>query len=629
MADRELRVKLTAETRDLQQGLNKSKRSVKDFDKTVKGAGKSVKKSAKDMSQSSAKSVGNLEQGLTSIHPAAGVAVKGMRSASMAARALQAAMGPIGIALMALTTALGALTAYFRESVQGQQQFARIMGYLKGVVDVVKDAFIDIGEWIVWAFTNPQDAVKQLWEVIKQNFVNRFEGLVTMVTSGWTVIQKGARGVGAAIAGIFDKDKRADARQYFKEMGSGMVEFGKATQQALTGVEDIGGKLLGLADDINKRATESHGLADRENKLKLDQIDALTKIARLNADIAEQRRIANDDQQDLNDQIAAQEKAMEMVEQKFALQERLAKEQLAIQQERMALGHDGIADLEEEARLQAELIGLQQSRDNEMRNLLRRHGTLLNQVEEEGELAEEVITKEQELREAALAKQEEARNKILERIRKDGMTELELLEEQMNKELELFENNEEEKAKVHEYWQKRRADLERELAEEKAEREAEQAEASQSTFEQSGEAMAESLAGIGAGFADSAEAGKAATKDMLKQFEAQIIAALISKIMSSAIPFPANIAVAAGAGGMAAGLMGQIPAFADGGKVTSPTLAMFGEYPGARTNPEYALREDQLKGIVGGGGGNLTARVSGQDLLFTLNEAERRNKSSF
>jgi len=629
MAKRELRVKLTAETRELQKGVEKSKSSVKNFDKTVKNSGKSVKKSAKDMSQSSAKSVGNLEQGLTSIHPAAGVAVKGMRSASMAARALQAAMGPIGIALMALTTALGALTAYFRESVQGQQQFARIMGYVGGVVDSAKDAFVDLGKWISWAFTNPQDAVTQLWEIIKQNFVNRFDGLVQMVTSGLSVIDTGARGVGAAIAGIFSKEKREQSKQLFKEMGNGMLEFGKATQQALTGVEDLPGKIASIGKDINDRADESYKLADRENKLRLKQVDAMSKIAQLNADIANQRRIANDDQQDINDQISAQEKAMELVEQKFAMQEAMAKEQLAIQQERMALGHDTIEDLEKEAQLQSDLIGLQQSRDNEMRNLLRRHGTLMNQLEGEAEVVEETVSKEQQLRQEALAKQEEARGKILERIRQDSMTELELLEEKMNKELELFKGNEEEKAKVHAYWQERKKELENELAAEKAEREAEEVEKSQSVFEQSGEAMAESLAGIGAGFAESAQAGKDATRDIIKQLEGQIISALIAKIMASPIPFPANLAVAAGAGGMVSGLMGQIPAFADGGKVTSPTLAMFGEYPGARTNPEYALREDQLRNITGGGGGQLTARVSGQDLLFALNEAERRNNASF
>ena len=143
------------------------------------------------------------------------------------------------------------------------------------------------------------------------------------------------------------------------------------------------------------------------------------------------------------------------------------------------------------------------------------------------------------------------------------------------------------------------------------------------------ESMAtQAAASVGMGMMQMAQDSSRSASDVIKSLLGQVTAQLIAKIIAS-VPFPANIALAAGAGGMAGMLFNQIPQFADGGKVTSPTLAMFGEYPGARTNPEYALREDQLRNITGGGGGNLTARVSGQDLLFTLNEAERRNKSSF
>ena len=135
-------------------------------------------------------------------------------------------------------------------------------------------------------------------------------------------------------------------------------------------------------------------------------------------------------------------------------------------------------------------------------------------------------------------------------------------------------------------------------------------------------------ASIGASFTQMAMDGNRSVSEVIKGLLAQVTAQLIAKIVAS-IPFPANLAVAAGAGSIAGALFSKIPAFADGGKVTSPTLAMFGEYPGARTNPEYALREDQLRNITGGGGGQLTARVSGQDLLFALNEAQRRNKASF
>ena len=134
-------------------------------------------------------------------------------------------------------------------------------------------------------------------------------------------------------------------------------------------------------------------------------------------------------------------------------------------------------------------------------------------------------------------------------------------------------------------------------------------------------------ASIGMGFMQMAQDGSKSVSDIIKQTLAQVTAQLISQIVT-AVPFPANIALAAGAGVMAGGLFNQIPAFADGGRVTSPTLAMFGEYPGARTNPEYALREDQLKKVVGGGG-KLEARFSRDEMIVWLNEGERRQKNSF
>ena len=631
MAERELKVKISAEVKDLEKGLDSSKNKVKDFDNTVKKSGSSVKKSAADMSQSSAKSLGSLEQGIGKVSPAAGKAVTGMKSMSLGARALNAALGPIGIAVGLLAGAIAALTSYFRGSVEGQQRMAKIMAVLNGATATLKDLFIDLGKWIVWAFENPQQAIKDLWAAIKQNFINRFEGMVKMIHSGWDVIRNGAMGVAKAVAGIFDRSKRGEAKAYFDAAGEGLKEFGKAAAQTVTGVEFE--KLTGAAREFGKavisNAREAGKLQERLNQLWQDELDAKVKIARLDGEIAEARRIANDDAEDLNKQIQAQEKAMELVAQKYALQEQLAAEALAIQREQMALSENTKEDMEKEAELHENLIRLQQQRENETRSLLRRMGTLRNMQEAEAEEVRKALEAEQKLRDEMLAKQQAARDDILERIRKEGMTELEILQEKMDKELAMFEGNEAEKAKVHEYWANKKADLERELAEEKAEREAEMAEAQITLFGEMGQTMEQSAQGIGVAFADSAKAGKEATKNMIKQFEAQIISALIAKIMASPIPFPANVAVAAGAGAMVSGLMGQIPAFADGAKVTSPTLAMFGEYPGARTNPEYALREDQLRSIAGGGGGQLTARVSGQDLLFALNEAKRRNNASF
>jgi FtsZ-binding cell division protein ZapB len=69
--------------------------------------------------------------------------------------------------------------------------------------------------------------------------------------------------------------------------------------------------------------------------------------------------------------------------------------------------------------------------------------------------------------------------------------------------------------------------------------------------------------------------------------------------------------------------------FANGGIVSGPTMGLMGEYPGAANNPEVIAPLDKLKSMMGGGGGTLEARISGNDLLILMNKANRNNQSTF
>lgn len=126
----------------------------------------------------------------------------------------------------------------------------------------------------------------------------------------------------------------------------------------------------------------------------------------------------------------------------------------------------------------------------------------------------------------------------------------------------------------------------------------------------------------------------AAAKIIRAQIQEAVTAAAASALKS--IPFPFNIAAAAAAGALASGLFNKlissvgIPALAEGGVITRPTTALMGEYPGARTNPEIATPENKMRDVFKGvmrnfggmGGGALTTRISGRDILFILEQAQ-------
>ena len=106
----------------------------------------------------------------------------------------------------------------------------------------------------------------------------------------------------------------------------------------------------------------------------------------------------------------------------------------------------------------------------------------------------------------------------------------------------------------------------------------------------------------------------------------KIIAALIAEGVTSAItgalknPIIAalpglNLALASAAGLGAAALFSSIvPSFAQGGMVTSPTLAMIGDNPGRKE----AIIPSEMFGMLGGG--ILTTRISGNDLQIILDK---------
>ena len=96
----------------------------------------------------------------------------------------------------------------------------------------------------------------------------------------------------------------------------------------------------------------------------------------------------------------------------------------------------------------------------------------------------------------------------------------------------------------------------------------------------------------------------------------------------------AGIAEGGSAGGSMPGgvpTIGGVPAFANGGIVSGPTLGLMGEYPGARSNPEVIAPLSKLQSMIGGRtsdvnvGGEFVVR--GTDLVVVLDRASKsRNR---
>lgn len=159
-----------------------------------------------------------------------------------------------------------------------------------------------------------------------------------------------------------------------------------------------------------------------------------------------------------------------------------------------------------------------------------------------------------------------------------------------------------------------------------------------------GSAMQNMMLDIGNAIAESFDAGATTitgfAKNML-QAAARIIKTYIQMGVTRAVfsalqntPFPLNLAIAPIAGGAAAALFSAaigkigIPKLAGGGVLDRPTLALLGEYAGAKSNPEIAAPESMLRDIFreenAGGSQELYSVIRGEDLLLITDKAQAR-----
>ena len=71
----------------------------------------------------------------------------------------------------------------------------------------------------------------------------------------------------------------------------------------------------------------------------------------------------------------------------------------------------------------------------------------------------------------------------------------------------------------------------------------------------------------------------------------------------------------------------KVPAFANGGIVSGPTMGLMGEYSGAKSNPEVIAPLDKLQGMMGNNKQNVNVggefKINGQDLVVALQRADR------
>lgn len=125
-------------------------------------------------------------------------------------------------------------------------------------------------------------------------------------------------------------------------------------------------------------------------------------------------------------------------------------------------------------------------------------------------------------------------------------------------------------------------------------------------------------------------------RDVIGALISEGVAHLVKNAMATAgnlgpFGFLAGAGFAATAGGIAKSAFNSlIPAFADGGIISGPTVGLMGEYPGAANNPEVVAPLNKLKSLMQPAGdfgdGQVVFRIEKDALVGVFKKDNNRNK---
>lgn len=269
--------------------------------------GKAAKKAGDEAKETNSA----VEDGLSAIDKRTGGAVsafkamqKGVMSVAGSFRTLGGAIAATGLGLLLLT--ITSLTAAFKSSEEGQNKFAKIMGVIGAITGNLVDLLADLGEYIISAFENPKQALNDFIGLIRDQIVNRFEGLLELLPALGKAISLVFKGefaeagkvatdaVGKVALGVENiTDKTNAAIEAVKEFTAEQIREGKAAAS----VADMRAK----ADKIER------GLLVERSK-KEAEIAALRLKSRQEEEFtAEERKQAILDAQALEDELLAKE----------------------------------------------------------------------------------------------------------------------------------------------------------------------------------------------------------------------------------------------------------------------------------------------------------------------------------
>ena len=472
------------------EGIDKEVKSVGELQDAIKELGTETKKTKKEVDDQ-----GNA---LSLLKDRFNNAIGGIKGVVKGMGTLKGALISSGVG--AFVVLLGTLVSYFKNSEEGSRKFQIALEALNVVWGTIQSVLADVGQKLVAIFSDPQQALKDFGNLIKENLVNRFNGLLELIPNL-------GKAIGLLFKGEFEEAGKV-AVDAVAKVGLGIetatdkaIEFGNSAKNAFNA----------FVDEVNRAVDVATRLVDAQRALVKLNNELTIQNAKLNKELNEQQRISKDTTKSLEERLNAldqidkiQIKQAENIRTQAAAQENIIR--LQIQEEgnyeaRVALEGQlaqATADrINAETNLQntqlkggqlrAQLLQEEQDRLNSLNDILEAQGLLrientLQRALQQLDIEEKKVLKEVELLGASEEQKEEIRksfelkriasindnqskitkiltessNEVLENVFDNSRKELEIQQQKALDELILLNATEEEKQKIIEAFNKKR-----------------------------------------------------------------------------------------------------------------------------------------------------------------------------
>jgi hypothetical protein len=329
---KEVKIKLTVDSKEAKQGMDNVTKSTKKLDKEVG-----------EVSKSSANLGGSIDTMTGGAVSAFKKFAGGLKTVALGFRGIGGAIAASGIGLIVVTIA--AVTAAFKGSEEGQNKFAKIMGVIGALTGVLVDRLAAFGTAVMDAFTNPVEAIKGMGTAVKEFVMDKIELLID--------------GLGL-LGGAIKKAFSGDFSGALTDAKDGMIKIVRATNPAVMAAEALAKATASVVKEMTAEAKIAGQIADQratadklDRALIVDRADANRKRAEL-LDKAVNKELFS-----VKERIAFLTEAGEIEDEITKKEITASKLRLQAKQAENALGGSTKEDLDEEANLKAKLIDLE------------------------------------------------------------------------------------------------------------------------------------------------------------------------------------------------------------------------------------------------------------------------------